>query len=100
MEDGPDPKIAKNQLCRAASLCFASLKFASALRNEAIEPDMCRGNPLCMDQFKVLFGSSRQPVNRLNTNLDDVHVYSDSSHGKYIVTELFCFTYIFSLRFF
>lgn len=80
LEDGPDPKTAKDQLRRAASLCFASLKFASSLRNEAIEPDMFRGKPLCMDQFKVLFGSSRQPVNRLNTNLDDVHVYSDSSH--------------------
>lgn len=30
-----------------------------------------------MDQFKALFGSSRQPT--LN-DADDVHVYSDSSH--------------------
>lgn len=82
LEDGPDPKIAKDQLRRAASLCFASIKFASALRNETLAPDYFRDQPLCMDQFKVLFGSSRQPVCRLDTNQDDVYLYSDSSHGK------------------
>ena len=82
LENGPDPKIATNQLRRAASLCFSSLKFASALRNETLAPDMVKGKPLCMDQFKVLFGSSRQPVARLDTEQDDVHVYRDSSHGK------------------
>lgn len=87
LEDGPDPKIAKNQIRRAASLCFASIKFASALRNEAISPDVVKGTPLCMDQFKVLFGSSRQPKTRLDAKQDDVHVYSDSSHGKHFYYE-------------
>jgi len=85
LEDGPDPKIAKDQLRRAASLCFASVKLASHLKHETMAPDMFRGQPLCMDQFKVLFGSSRQPVNRngVGTLLqDDIHVYKDSSHGK------------------
>jgi carnitine O-acetyltransferase len=81
LEDSPDPKIGKDQLRRAASLCFASIKFASSLRNETLEPDYIKGTPLCMDQFKVLFGSSRQPVMRLDTNQDDVHVYDDSTHG-------------------
>lgn len=78
LEEGPDPKIAKDQLRRAASLCFASIKVASVLKTESLEPDLFRGKPLCMDQFKVLFGASRQPS---NSGSDDVHVYGDSTHG-------------------
>lgn len=80
LEEGPDPKIAKNQLKRAASLCFASVKMASSLRNQTLAPDIFKGKPLCMDQFKALFGSSRQPS--LNES-DDVHVYNDSTHGEF-----------------
>lgn len=79
LEGGPDPKTAKDQLRRAASLCFASLKMASVLKHETLTPDVFRGVPLCMDQFKALFGSSRQPT--LN-NSDEVHVFNDSTHGK------------------
>jgi carnitine O-acetyltransferase len=79
LEGGPDPKIAKDQLRRAASLCFASIKMASVLKLEKLTPDVFRGTPLCMDQFKALFSSSRQPT--LN-DLDDVHVFNDSTHGR------------------
>lgn len=78
LEGGPDPKIAKDQLRRAAGLCFASLKVASALKRETLTPDVFRGTPICMDQFKALFGSSRQPS---MTESDDVHVFNDSTHG-------------------
>jgi len=77
LEDGPDPKIAKDQLRRAASLTFAAVRVASALRNHNIAPDTFKGKPLCMDQFKALFGASRQPA--LDSS-DRVHVYEDSSH--------------------
>ena len=80
LEEGPDPKIAKDQLRRAASLCFASIKVASVLKTESLEPDLFKGKPLCMDQFRVLFGSSRQPM---SDGSDNVHVYSDSTHGKW-----------------
>lgn len=76
LETHPDPKIANDQLKQAASLCFASLKMASTVRHQRLTPDVFRGKPLCMDQFKALFGSSRQPQNCG----DDVHVYNDSSH--------------------
>jgi len=79
LAEGPDPKIAKDQLRRAASLCFAALKMASALKHETLAPDVHKGFPLCMDQFKALFGSSRQPTLH---GSDDVHVYNDSGHGK------------------
>jgi carnitine O-acetyltransferase len=79
LEQGPDPKVATDQLHRAASLCFAALKIASQLKDETLPPDTFKGVPLCMDQYKVLFGSSRQPAMHKS---DDVHVYTNSSHGK------------------
>jgi carnitine O-acetyltransferase len=85
LEKGPDAKIAKDQLRRAASLTFASVKFASALKHEVLAPDCFRGKPLCMDQFKVLMGSSRVPS---KDRLDEVHVYSDSSHGMCIILSI------------
>lgn len=80
LEEGPDPKINKDQLRSAARLTFSAIKFASALKNEALDPDLVRGKPICMDQFRVLFGASRQPS--LGQS-DDVHVYGDSTHCKF-----------------
>jgi hypothetical protein len=50
LEESPDPKLAGNQIRRAASLCFASVKMASQLRNEKLKPDSFRGKPLCMGE--------------------------------------------------
>jgi carnitine O-acetyltransferase len=77
LEDSPDPKIAKDQIRRAASLCFASVKMASQLSNEMLKPDTFKGKPLCMDQFRALFGSARVPN---QSDRDDIDVYPDSSH--------------------
>ena len=43
LESGPDRRIATNQLHRAASLCFASLKMASMLKHETLPPDIFKG---------------------------------------------------------
>jgi hypothetical protein len=48
LESSPDPKLSGNQIRRAASLCFASVKMASQLRNENLKPDTFKGKPLCM----------------------------------------------------
>lgn len=50
LEESPDPKLAGNQIRRAASLCFASAKMASQLRNETLKPDTFRGKALCMGE--------------------------------------------------
>jgi carnitine O-acetyltransferase len=55
------PDLDRTQIGRASSLLFASLKFASMLKNETLSPEEFRGNKLCMDQFKSLFGSCRIP---------------------------------------
>jgi carnitine O-acetyltransferase len=77
LEEGPDPKISKNPILRAASLCYASVKLASLLRSEDLEPDIFKGQPLCMDQFRALFGACRIPEKGMS---DAVSVYPDSSH--------------------
>jgi carnitine O-acetyltransferase len=77
LESSPDPKLAGNQIGRAASLCFASVKMASQLRNEDFKPDTFRGKPLCMDQFRALFGASRVPK---RNSKDTVAVYDQSNH--------------------
>eukprot|EP00984_Skeletonema_dohrnii_P022916 scaffold12038_cov111-Skeletonema_dohrnii-CCMP3373.AAC.1 len=61
LEDGPDNNRSKDQCGRAASLTFSAIKFASSLKKETIVPDAFRGKPLCMDQFRALFGASRVP---------------------------------------
>jgi carnitine O-acetyltransferase len=77
LENSPDPKIAKDQIRRAASLCFASVKMASQLNNEMLKPDTFRGKSLCMDQFKALFSTARVP--HLNSK-DTINVYEKSNH--------------------
>ena len=77
LEDGPDAKTAKHPILRAASLTFASVKLASLLKQETLVPDIFKGKALCMDQFKVLFGSCRVPQRQ---ERDHVSVYPKSTH--------------------
>eukprot|EP00949_MAST-11_sp_MAST-11-sp1_P004057 g4057.t1 len=60
LEDDPTPH-GTSQAARAASLVFSSLKFVSALKFERLQPDVWRGKPLCMSQFKRMFGAARIP---------------------------------------
>jgi len=57
LESSPDPKLSGNQIRRAASLCFASVKMASQLRNENLKPDTFKGKPLCMGKCKCVIYS-------------------------------------------
>lgn len=61
LESHPDPKTASDPVLRASELVFASLKLVYRIQNETLAPDTFRGKPLCMDQFKALFGSCRVP---------------------------------------
>ncbi|KAJ9104530.1 hypothetical protein QFC21_002026 [Naganishia friedmannii] len=67
----------KQQLPRAASLILGSLYFVHDLRNELLEPDMIRGTPLDMSQYKRLFGTSRVPTHQgcqINVTEDSKHI--------------------------
>ncbi|OZJ03582.1 hypothetical protein BZG36_03048 [Bifiguratus adelaidae] len=61
LEDDPTPQR-NDQVVRAASLIVSTLKFVSALRDKAMEPDVIKGIPLDMSQFTRLFGTSRLPT--------------------------------------
>jgi hypothetical protein len=53
LEESPDPKLAGNQIRRAASLAFASVKMASQLWHETLKPDTFRGKALCMGEYMI-----------------------------------------------
>lgn len=76
LEEDPDARIGKNQILRAASLTFHSLRLAASLRNETLVPDSFKGTTLCMDQFRSLFGSCRVPM----AEKDMVEVDLESDH--------------------
>ncbi|KDO26813.1 hypothetical protein SPRG_08103 [Saprolegnia parasitica CBS 223.65] len=75
LEDDPTPTRAK-QIPRASSLILSSLKFIHALRRETLPPDVVRKTPLCMNQFRMLFGATRLPTREK----DHVKVAPDAKH--------------------
>ena len=77
LEESPDPKIANDPIRRASMLCFTAIKLASELHFERLTPDLFRGRPLCMDQFKALFATSRTPV---HGQKDTIQTYPESTH--------------------
>ncbi|WFD36414.1 carnitine O-acetyltransferase [Malassezia cuniculi] len=72
LEDEPD-KHRGSQLMRAANLTIASLSFIHDLRHEVLDPDLVRGVPLDMFQYKRLFGMARIPmVNGCRQEIDQL----------------------------
>eukprot|EP00956_Cyclotella_meneghiniana_P039167 scaffold166891_cov21-Cyclotella_meneghiniana.AAC.1 len=72
-----EKEIEAFECARAASLCFSAIKIVSSLKNETFVPDSFRGKPLCMDQFRALFGACRVPELE---EKDTVAVNTDSTH--------------------
>ncbi len=77
LEDSPDSEFGKHPIRRAASLTMAAIKVASTIRDETFLPDSFKGQILCMDQFKAVFGTTRVP--QLHED-DDIDVYPHSTH--------------------
>ncbi|KXN70844.1 acyltransferase ChoActase/COT/CPT [Conidiobolus coronatus NRRL 28638] len=64
--DGLDPSPSTQsanpiQLERASGLIHQLLNFNDKLNREEIAPDMSKEGPLCMNQYKHIFGTSRVP---------------------------------------
>lgn len=82
LEDDPfnnETTCVNPQVKRAASLTLSSLKFIRALKNETLPIDTLKnGQPLCMYQYKKLFGSSRIPT-------EDGCVMQSDSNSNHIV---------------
>eukprot|EP00924_Labyrinthula_sp_SR-Ha-C_P000038 maker-scaffold_60-snap-gene-0.48-mRNA-1 protein AED:0.06 eAED:0.06 QI:61/1/0.66/1/1/1/3/0/636 len=75
LEDDPTP-LGNNQVIRASSILLSSIKFISSLKRETLEPDVWRRTPLCMSQFKQLFGTCRIP----KPGTDEMKHYPESKH--------------------
>lgn len=77
LDDSPDPEFSKHPIRRAASLTMATMKVASTIREEKYLPDTLKDQPLCMDQYKAVFGAARVP--RIEGG-DDIDVYPNATH--------------------
>ena len=75
LEDDPTPSN-NDQVHRAASLTMSALQFITKLRSETLAPDDWRGAPLCMNQYRKLFGCTRVPQQAA----DEIACYPDSKH--------------------
>jgi carnitine O-acetyltransferase len=87
LEDDPTPSR-NSQVERATSLLWSCCKFNYALRTQELAPDKWRDTALCMTQFKVLFGSCRQPHNLK----DSIVTKADSKHIVVLCqSQFYCF---------
>ena len=78
-----DPDASKMTLIRrGASICFQALRLASAIRDETFSPDYLHEQPLCMDQYKAVFGCARIPSQEEvpGGGGADLDLYPNSTH--------------------
>ena len=75
LEDDPTPSN-NDQVKRAASLTMSALQFISSLRAGTLAADDWRGTPLCMNQYRKLFGCTRVP----QQEADEIVCYPESRH--------------------
>ncbi|HOO64624.1 MAG TPA: choline/carnitine O-acyltransferase, partial [Synergistaceae bacterium] len=59
--EAPEEKIFSGQAERAAILALRGAAFYRAIREERFPPNTERGTPLCMSQYRRVFGASRIP---------------------------------------
>lgn len=65
---------------RAASIVTGALAFRDLVTSETLEPDTARSGPLCMEQYKYMFNSTRIPQPG-----SDVTRVSDPRVNNYII---------------
>ncbi len=56
-----------SQCQRAADLIASALRFKSLIDTETLPPDVERGKPLCMNQYRKMFSSARIPGKPIDT---------------------------------
>lgn len=76
-----DDKLRKDPATRAAAITTAALAFKAQVDNKTLEPEYMRKLPLCMDSYKYMFNTSRQPI----AERDDAMIYDAATHKHIIV---------------
>ncbi|KAJ3282746.1 Carnitine O-acetyltransferase mitochondrial [Rhizoclosmatium sp. JEL0117] len=56
-----DPNRMGQPALRAAEIATAAMEFRRLIVTEELQPDMVRGTPLCSNQYRYLFNSTRIP---------------------------------------
>ncbi|KAG0171267.1 Carnitine O-acetyltransferase mitochondrial [Apophysomyces sp. BC1034] len=56
-----DDKLRKAPAQRAAAITTAALEFKRQVVEKALEPEMAKGEPMCMDSYKYMFNNCRIP---------------------------------------
>lgn len=82
LEDDPTPSN-NDQIKRAASLVIGAVQFHAALAREELPPDEWRGKPMCMNQYRKLFGCSRIPQLECSaggSGVDAIEKFKGSRH--------------------
>ena len=51
-----------NPSMRAASIVKGAFEFKKLLVSEALEPDSAKSGPLCSEQYRFMFNSTRIPI--------------------------------------
>jgi carnitine O-acetyltransferase len=57
-----DDKLRMNPALRAASIVKGALEFKKLIASETLPPDMTKAGPLCSEQYRFLFNSTRIPI--------------------------------------
>ncbi len=76
MLDLPLPSGSSPRTERSALLVSAALLFKESIDDETLPPDMDRGTPLCMSQYRNLFAATRIP----GISGDEFRTYPQSRH--------------------
>lgn len=92
LEEDPYAKTVNppNQCQRAANLINSSLKFVASLRNNTLQPDRTpkNGNPLSMNCYNILFGTTRVPHLEEETSsfqCATINKYKDINESRHVV---------------
>ncbi|KAJ1633889.1 hypothetical protein T492DRAFT_866047 [Pavlovales sp. CCMP2436] len=72
----PDWGVKLSPVQAAALMMISTLEFKAALDAQELPPETMRGQPLCMHQYSLIFGSTRIP----QEGEDVIETHSDSKH--------------------
>lgn len=82
--------IEENYLFKSTAIINSVIKFLESIKDQSLPPEMIKGNPFCMNSFKLMFNNSRVPnvYNKKlgnDTTVDTNHFYSIYENNFMIV---------------
>lgn len=72
--------VGQDQLLKATLIAYYTIEFAEQVQNEALQPEVIKGNPFCMNAFKYMFNNSRVPAEG-----SDVTQHYDANANRFFI---------------